>query len=47
MKQSIISLVETQYKKPGMYLFYEEEAPIKTLSGAGLNAKQPVDPLQF
>ena len=30
-----------------VYLFYGGSSPIRTLSGAELNAKQPVDPLDF
>ena len=41
----IISLVDAQLekKKGGVYLFSGGSSLIKTLNGAGLNAKQPVD----
>ena len=39
----IISLVDAQLKKKKVYLFSGGSSLIKTLNGAGLNAKQPVD----
>ena len=42
----IISLVDAQLEKKkrgGVYLFSGGSSLIKTLNGAGLNAKQPVD----
>ena len=33
--------------KTRVYLFYGGRSPIKTFTGAGHNAKQPVDTLEF
>ena len=41
--EAIISLVDAQLKKKKVYLFSGGSSLIKTLNGAGLNAKQPVD----
>ena len=39
--------MDAQFKKLEMYLFDGGSSPIRILSGAGLNAKQPVDSLEF